>query len=107
MPIGKVKRFDAQKGFGFIEVEGSGDVFVHQSAIQISGFRTLNEGQEVQLDIVPGKKGPQAANVVPLGARTVDTGGAEPEYFPGLTGRRAPRKGRRGRDREEDSDTWR
>ena len=60
---GKVKWFNAEKGFGFISVEGEKDVFVHFSAIQSDGYRSLEEGQEVQFEIVDGDKGPQAANV--------------------------------------------
>ncbi|CAM3520099.1 MULTISPECIES: cold-shock protein CspD [Brevibacillus] len=63
---GKVKWFNAEKGFGFIEREGGDDVFVHFSAIQSDGFRSLDEGQEVEFDIVEGDRGPQAANVVKL-----------------------------------------
>ena len=55
--------FNAEKGFGFIEVEGQDDVFVHFSAIQGEGFKTLEEGQEVTFEIVEGNRGPQAANV--------------------------------------------
>ena len=61
---GKVKWFNAEKGFGFIEREGGDDVFVHFTAIQTEGFKTLEEGQEVSFDIVEGNRGPQAANVV-------------------------------------------
>ncbi|OEH85279.1 cold-shock protein [Desulfuribacillus stibiiarsenatis] len=61
---GKVKWFNAEKGFGFIERENGDDVFVHFSAIQGDGFKTLEEGQSVQFDIVDGNRGPQAANVV-------------------------------------------
>ncbi len=61
---GKVKWFNAEKGFGFIEREGGEDVFVHFSAIQGEGFKTLDEGQSVDFDIVEGPRGPQAANVV-------------------------------------------
>ena len=64
--LGKVKWFNQEKGYGFIEREDSGDVFVHFSAIQEEGFKTLNEGQEVEFDIVEGARGPQAANVVKL-----------------------------------------
>ncbi len=60
---GKVKWFNAEKGFGFIEREGGDDVFVHFTAIQTEGFKTLEEGQEVNFDIVDGNRGPQAANV--------------------------------------------
>ncbi|MDR4888660.1 cold-shock protein [Bacillus sp. HNG] len=63
MAQGKVKWFNSEKGFGFIEVEGGDDVFVHFSAIQGEGFKTLEEGQEVTFDIEEGSRGPQAANV--------------------------------------------
>jgi cold shock protein len=63
---GKVKWFNEKKGFGFIENDEGGDVFVHYSAIQGSGFRTLHEGQRIRFDIEQGKKGPAAANVKPL-----------------------------------------
>lgn len=63
---GKVKWFNAEKGYGFIEREDGGDVFVHFSAIQTEGFKTLEEGQSVSFDIVEGNRGPQAANVVKL-----------------------------------------
>ena len=63
MKNGIVKWFNAEKGFGFISVEGEKDVFVHFSAIQSDGYRSLEEGQEVQFEIVDGDKGPQAANV--------------------------------------------
>ncbi|AZP05102.1 cold-shock protein CspD [Jeotgalibaca ciconiae] len=66
MEQGKVKWFNGEKGFGFIEVEGGDDVFVHFSAIQGDGFKTLEEGQDVEFDIVEGNRGPQAANVVKL-----------------------------------------
>ena len=66
MAQGKVKWFNERKGFGFIEKEEGGDVFVHFSAIQASGFKTLNEGQRVSFDIVKGQKGPAAENVKPI-----------------------------------------
>lgn len=63
MNTGKVKWFNAEKGFGFIEIEGGDDVFVHFSAIQGDGFKSLDEGQTVTFEIVEGNRGPQAANV--------------------------------------------
>ena len=63
---GKVKWFNAEKGYGFIESENGGDVFVHLSAIQSEGFKTLEEGQPVQFDVTQGNRGDQAANVVRL-----------------------------------------
>ncbi|HHU62830.1 MAG TPA: cold shock domain-containing protein [Clostridiales bacterium] len=63
MEKGKVKWFNVKKGFGFIEREEGDDVFVHYTAIDKDGFKTLEEGQEVEFDIVEGAKGPQAANV--------------------------------------------
>ncbi|MDH7524773.1 MAG: cold shock domain-containing protein [Peptococcaceae bacterium] len=61
---GKVKWFNKEKGYGFIEREGGSDVFVHFSAIQEEGFKTLQEGEIVQFEIVEGPKGLQAANVI-------------------------------------------
>ncbi len=60
---GQVKWFNAEKGFGFIEREDGDDVFVHFSAIQEEGFKSLDDGQEVEFEIVEGDRGPQAANV--------------------------------------------
>jgi len=66
MTVGTVKWFNAEKGFGFIAPESGEDVFVHFSAIQSAGYRSLDEGQSVEFDITQGQKGPQAANVRPL-----------------------------------------
>ncbi len=66
MSTGKVKWFNEKKGYGFIESDDGGDVFVHFSAIQGDGFKTLADGQPVQFDVVDGKKGPQAENVIKL-----------------------------------------
>ena len=68
MSTGKVKWFNQEKGFGFITLEGENkDVFVHFSAINTDGFKTLEEGQTVEFDIVEGDRGPQAANVTVIG----------------------------------------
>ena len=64
--VGKVKWFNAEKGFGFIEREDGDDVFVHFSAIQGEGFKSLEEGQSVEFEVVEGNRGPQAANVTKL-----------------------------------------
>jgi len=64
MEQGTVKWFNAEKGFGFIEREGGDDVFVHFSAIQGEGFKSLEEGQKVTFDVEQGQRGPQASNVV-------------------------------------------
>jgi cold shock protein len=63
---GKVKWFNDAKGFGFIEQEGGTDVFVHYSAIQMDGFKTLKQGQDVEFEVNDGAKGPQASNVMKL-----------------------------------------
>jgi cold shock protein len=63
MERGRVKWFNAEKGFGFIERDGGKDVFVHFSAIEMEGYKTLDEGMEVVFEVVEGAKGPQAANV--------------------------------------------
>jgi CspA family cold shock protein len=66
MPRGRVKWFNESKGYGFIEQENGPDVFVHYSAIEDQGFKTLSEGQEVEFEIKQGEKGPQATKVVKL-----------------------------------------
>ena len=63
MPRGKVKWFNDQKGFGFLEQEGGGDVFVHYSSIGGEGFKSLAEGDEVEFELTQGPKGPKAENV--------------------------------------------
>lgn len=64
MSTGKVKWFNETKGYGFIEPDGGGrDVFVHYSAIQGEGYKTLSEGQKVEFEVIQGEKGPQASNV--------------------------------------------
>ncbi|MFB1080877.1 cold-shock protein CspD [Jeotgalibacillus sp. JSM ZJ347] len=64
MHNGKVKWFNNEKGYGFLEVEGGDDVFVHFTAVQGDGYKSLEEGQEVSFEIIEGNRGPQAANVV-------------------------------------------
>lgn len=66
MATGTVKFFNAEKGFGFISREGGDDVFVHYSNIQADGYRSLDEGQKVEFDVAPGKKGEEAQNVRPI-----------------------------------------
>ncbi|MEK4485970.1 cold-shock protein [Psychrobacillus sp. FSL H8-0484] len=66
MTQGTVKWFNAEKGFGFIEVEGGNDVFAHFSAIQGDGFKSLDEGQKVEFDVEDGQRGPQAVNITKL-----------------------------------------
>jgi CspA family cold shock protein len=66
MTNGTVKWFNSEKGFGFITVDGGNDVFVHYTAIECDGFKTLEEGQAVQFNITDGQKGPQASNVTKL-----------------------------------------
>jgi len=64
---GTVKWFNAEKGYGFIAREGQKDLFVHHSAIQMKGYRSLTEGERVEFEIGQGQKGPQAINVMPVG----------------------------------------
>jgi cold shock protein len=66
MAQGRVKWFNEKKGYGFIETEGEGDVFVHYSAIEGSGFRSLNDGEPVSFEVEQSSKGPQAVNVKKL-----------------------------------------
>ena len=66
MNKGTVKWFNNQKGYGFITAEDGHDVFVHYSGIQSNGFKSLEEGQEVEFEVIEGQKGPQAVNVVKL-----------------------------------------
>ena len=66
MATGTVKWFNAEKGFGFISREGADDVFVHFSSIQGTGYRSLEEGQRVEFDVAPGRKGEEAQNVRPI-----------------------------------------
>lgn len=68
MPRGKVKWFNDQKGFGFIEQEGGGDVFVHYASIGGDGFKSLAEGDEVEFELTQGPKGPKAENVTRVSA---------------------------------------
>jgi CspA family cold shock protein len=73
---GRVKWFNPDKGYGFIEVQGERDVFVHWSAIQMEGYKSLDEGEEVEFEIVQSDRGPQAANVTrPGGATGAPSGG--------------------------------
>ena len=65
---GTVKWFNDSKGFGFIQREGAEDVFVHYSSIRAEGFRSLEEGQQVEFEVVAGQKGPQAQDVTPVAA---------------------------------------
>ena len=64
MAVGRVKWFNNTKGYGFIEMDEGGDVFVHYSAIEGDGYRSLTQGQEVEFEITQGQKGPQATNVM-------------------------------------------
>ena len=66
MKTGTVKWFNAKKGYGFISDENGDDIFVHFSALNMSGFKVLEEGDEVEFEVIDGEKGPQAANVTKL-----------------------------------------
>ena len=66
MKTGTVKWFNAKKGYGFISDENSDDIFVHFSALNMSGFKVLEEGDKVEFEVIEGEKGPQAANVTKL-----------------------------------------
>ena len=66
MAVGKVKWFNSEKGFGFITSEEGKDIFVHFSAIQADGYKTLEEGQKVEFEITQGNRGPQASHIVKL-----------------------------------------
>jgi CspA family cold shock protein len=76
LPTGKIKWFNASKGYGFIEVEGGDDVFVHYSGLQMEGFKTVNEGDVVEFEIANDGKGPRAEKVVV----TERTTGEAPSY---------------------------
>ena len=67
MAVGKVKWFNAEKGFGFITSEEGKDIFVHFSALNMDGFKELKDGEAVEFEVIEGDKGPQAANVTRLG----------------------------------------
>ena len=73
MALGKVKWFSNKKGYGFIEIDGGEDVFVHYSSIQSGGFKSLRQGAAVEFDITDGEKGPQAVNVVEKDDGEMDT----------------------------------
>ncbi len=82
MATGTVKWFNADKGFGFISQQDGADVFVHFSAIQTTGYRTLEEGQKVEFEVQQGPKGLQAANVQPVGGGGGGGGGHQPHGGP-------------------------
>ena len=84
MAEGKVKWFNESKGFGFLSNSEGGDVFVHFSAIQSSGFKTLQEGASVSFDIEQGPKGPSAVNVKALLSNLVNRRGAPSTHVPGV-----------------------
>ena len=96
MAQGTVKWFNAEKGFGFIAVDGGQDVFVHYSAIQMDGYKSLDEGQRVNFEVVQGEKGPQADAVrvapdaAPHEARSPVGGRASSRPGPGPTSRPDP-----------------
>jgi CspA family cold shock protein len=74
LPTGKVKWFNTSKGFGFIEVDGGDDVFVHYSGLKMEGYKTVDEGDEVEFEIVNDGKGPRASGVVVVGGARAGSG---------------------------------
>ena len=82
MASGTVKWFNAEKGYGFISQSDGADVFVHHTAIQMNGYRSLEEGQAVEFDVQEGQKGLQAANVRPSGAAAPAGGDREQHHQP-------------------------
>lgn len=104
---GTVKWFNAEKGFGFITPEGGGkDCFVHFSAIQGSGFKSLDEGEKVEFEIGQGQKGPQAENVTRLGGGTPSEGGRGRSGGGDRMGGGGGRPDRGGGDRGGASSGW-
>lgn len=98
---GKVKWFSNVKGYGFIEKEGGGgDVFVHYSAIQGEGYKTLEEGEAVTFDVVQGEKGTQAANVARLGKEKKETPAAPLEASP--SGKKEEKKEEKNQEEEKE-----
>jgi cold shock protein len=92
---GKVKWFNNSKGYGFIEQPGSSDIFVHYSAIQGDGFKTLEEGQEVEFEVTQGPKGPQAENVMKVLVSPACFSNATDRFRSFRSGKRTLQKNRR------------